>query len=63
MTEAKYKLMVEVSADKIVDLEQLLCAVAESVLDGMVAGIGGGRIGSYTFNLEEPGELEAQKGG
>lgn len=51
-----YKLTVEIYAEKILDLEQLLCAIAEEILDGTVTGSGGGRLGRYTFNLEKPAQ-------
>lgn len=56
---AEYKLTTEVCADKITDLKWLLRMVAGEVLDGAVAGSGGGSVGSYTFNLEN--RLEAIK--
>lgn len=50
---AEYKLTIEVCADKVADLEQLLCVIAEQVQNGAVTGNGGGRTSSYTFNVEE----------
>ena len=50
---AKYKLTVEVYANQIADLEQLLCAVADEIVNGAVDGKGNWRRGSYVFNLEE----------
>lgn len=50
---ANYKLSVVIYADNFLDLEQLLCVVAEEVSNEQVTGNGGGCIGSFSFNVEE----------
>ena len=54
---AEYKLTVEVYANQIADLEQLLCAAADEIVNGAVAGEGRWRRGSYVFSLVH-GDME-----
>ena len=56
-----YKLTIEVCANELADLEQLLCEIAVQISCGVVTSATGSRAGSYKFNLEEIAQPETAK--